>query len=385
MPIFDAFPFRSGFTLTLQIARPFAEPVLEMAIRYSFPFGFLAMIPLSRLVGPLMPWAIVPAFVVLFLVFDAAFGSSEHEERNTGSRLAYRMIPWAYIPVQLATILWGAVDASQSTSIAAILGLATATGGATGIFGMLAAHEMIHSRARGERALGLMMLAGVTYMHFRVSHLQGHHRLAATPADSATARRGESVYRFVLRSITGQLRDTWRWERDRTADRDWPLLANRLVRYAGATLVIYAAFDIVLGWRSLLFQGTQSAIAILVLELFDYVAHYGLLRRALPGGGAEPLAPWHSWNTTRRFSNWCLLNGGHHSAHHRAPARVYQDLRPVPSTPRLPFGYAGTMLLALVPPLWRRVMDRRLQDWRGEAQSPAPPVPRRTRHDDRAA
>jgi alkane 1-monooxygenase len=105
---------------------------------------------------------------------------------------------------------------------------------------------------------------------------------------------------------------------------------------------------------------SQGAVAILILELFNYAAHYGLLRRVLSDGSVEPLGPQHCWNARQRFNNWALFNGGHHSDHHRAPTKPYQRLTTGWAMPALPSGYAGTLCLALVPPLWWRVMEPRL-------------------------
>src|SRR5262249_61771552 len=113
-------------------------------------------------------------------------------------------------------------------------------------------------------------------------------------------------------------------------------IAHRLAHYVAIESALALVVAAVLGWRGLLFQGLVATIAVLILELFNYVAHYGLLRQELPAGGVESLRPQHSWNTPRRFSNWALFNGGHHSDHHPAPMRTHQHLRPPPATPPPP-------------------------------------------------
>jgi len=94
-----------------------------------------------------------------------------------------------------------------------------------------------------------------------------------------------------------------------------------------------------------------------VLELFNYIAHYGLARRVALNGVLEPFGDQHSWNSSNVFANTIIFNMGRHSDHHRRPAALYQDLRYMNHAPELPADYAGSILLALVPPLWRRVMD----------------------------
>jgi alkane 1-monooxygenase len=292
---------------------------------------------------------------VSFAICDTAFGSAPPAATANDHRLSAHMLPWLYIPLQIAVTISGAIVAARAESgLATIIGLALAIGTVAGIFGMLAAHEMIHSRHPLERALGLTMLASTTYMHFRLSHIRTHHRLAGTMADPATARRGESAYRFFLRSLVGQFCAAYEGERER------PLLANRVYRYAAISVAIYAAIAALFGVKATLFFALQSAVAIFILEIFNYVVHYGLLRRILPSGRLEPLGIAHSWNAPQCFTNWALMNGGYHSDHHRQPTRAYAGLSRDAAAPELPLGYAGTMAMALVPPLWRAIMHPRL-------------------------
>jgi len=80
-------------------------------------------------------------------------------------------------------------------------------------------------------------------------------------------------------------------------------------------------------------------------------------------------APEHSWNSSHRVSNLFLYHLQCHSDHHAHPARRYQALRHFESSPQLPSGYAALLLLAYLPPLWFRVMDRRvLAHYDGDAR-----------------
>lgn len=139
-----------------------------------------------------------------------------------------------------------------------------------------------------------------------------------------------------------------------------PFVINRMCHYAALSAAIYPSLFVVLGLKAVVFFALQSLIAIFILEVFNYVVHYGLLRRVLPDGSIEPLSSSHSWNAPQRFTNWALMNGGYHSEHHRRPSQGYGSLLHDSTAPELPMGYAGTMILALVPPLWRAVMHPRL-------------------------
>jgi alkane 1-monooxygenase len=332
-----------------------------VALRYGIPFVFLTLAPLGALLGGAWAFVDIALLPVLLCVCDAALGEEPPAAAGTESPF-YRLLPWLYIPLQLAVTAWAAFAVARG-HFAGIetAGLTLSVGLTSGIFGFLAAHEMVHSPRALERALGLALLAGVLYMPFRISHIHGHHRRAATPDDPATARRGEGAYRFVLRSVAGQMGEAWRYESERLARRGHSRFSagNRLLWYAAieAQLLVAAA---ALGSGALLFFLAQSLLAVFLLELFNYIAHYGLTRARLPSGEWERLGPQHSWNSSRRMNNAALFNMGRHSDHHRGPARPYQSLAPLDGARELPFGYAGAILLALVPPLWRRVMDPRL-------------------------
>jgi alkane 1-monooxygenase len=266
---------------------------------------------------------------------------------------------WLMIAVQLSLIGWGA-EAASRCSLTSLVLLPLAIGLSSGIFGLLAAHEMIHSNNRAQNAIGMVMLSAVTYRHFRIAHLHGHHRWAATPQDPATARRGESLYAFLRRSIAGQAIFAYRLERRRLTRREGAWWQHRLSQDCALYAIVYGSLYAILGRNALAFQAAQSAVAIVVLGSFDYVAHYGLRRNSRPEGGYEPLSDSHSWNAGGSVANLLLLNMGHHADHHRYPARPHSRLAPISGSPQLPGGYAGAIALALVPQLWRRKMDARL-------------------------
>jgi alkane 1-monooxygenase len=135
------------------------------------------------------------------------------------------------------------------------------------------------------------------------------------------------------------------------------MLENRTLQDIFAIILVYAGIIAGFGMRGALFFLFQSAVAIVVLELFNYIAHYGLVRRIRDNGRLAPLSDACSWNTSNEFANLLLFNMGRHSDHHRRPAAAYPLLAGVSEAPELPLGYSGSILLALLPPLWRRVMD----------------------------
>jgi alkane 1-monooxygenase len=346
------------------------------AFRYAIPFVALAAAPVGFSLGPAGAWLTVAIVPVALLSLDGLLGEDRAEPAARGDWL-HRLLPRLYILLQLATALWAALAiAKPGVGLAEAAGLTISVGVACGVFGMLSAHEMVHSRSRAERALGLLLLASVGYMHFRIAHIHGHHRNAASRDDPASARPGESAFAFVPRAVGGQWREAWAFERARLARQGRGVLSprNRMIHY----LVVQAAVAglvVSLGARAAAFWAGQAALSIVLLELFNYVAHYGLTRRRLPSGALERIAPRHSWNASRRMNNWSLFNMGRHADHHRSGSRAYQRLEYVEGAPELPCGYAGAIFLALAPPLWRRVMDGRAAAW--NAGGPIAPPERR--------
>lgn len=318
---------------------------------FAAPFGFALAIP--ALFYRAGSWSPVIAVLALLVALIAAEGVAPRGAGPAVPPAPHRVLPMAYVVAQLCLIVWATVVAAN-LSLVPLLGLALAVGVTTGVFGVLAAHELVHGRARAGHVLGTLMLTGMSYRHFRIAHIHGHHRWAGTSRDAATARQGESFYAFLLRTVPGQFREAWDFE----ARRGWR--ANRALRDVAAMAAIYGVIAFAAGWRSLGFFVLQCAIGIAVLELFNYIAHYGLVRRATDAG-MEPFGDRHSWNSSNVLANRLIFNMGRHSAHHARPAASFETLGWTAGAPELPMGYAGSILIALVPPLWRRIMDPAVQ------------------------
>jgi alkane 1-monooxygenase len=330
-------------------------------LRYLTPFLFLVLLPLGAWLGGV--WIFLPAIITPLglIALDAALGPEKIRSKPESGRIP-RWFPRAYIVLQLVTTFWVAVVvASPSTPLLDAFGLTLSTGVTTGVFGFLAAHEMVHSPDRRERALGLILLGSVLYMHFRIAHIHGHHRRAATPDDPATAKLGESLYAFLPRTVAGQFREAWQFESHRLLRIGQPVLGvrNRMLWYIFAETFFLLAVALA-NVRALFFLIAVAAIAVALLETFNYVAHYGLRRSVGPDGRVERLSSQHSWNSVRRMNNAALFNMGRHSDHHRVMTKSYEGLEPVSGAAELPSGYASALVMALVPPLWRRVMDGRV-------------------------
>jgi alkane 1-monooxygenase len=364
--------FARPFWLSVVIFSDFGRGAL-VALRFCGALLFIASIPLLYYVvggaAPLVTFFLIP---VILIGADFAVPRSL-DVRGLGRGRHFRLAPYLYIPAQAAVTVWGVIVVTGiGVAPGTFISLALAIGICAGVFGMLAAHEMIHSHSSVERALGLTMLTAMSYRHFRVAHIHGHHRYAATERDAATARLAESFYAFLARTVARQFLDAWQFETARRKVSKAGILANRVFRDVALLVLVYVTLWEVLGLRGVFFFALQSALAIVALELFNYVAHYGLIRAITPAGQREPFTDRHSWNASNPVGNALLFNMGRHSDHHRYAAEPYQALRPHPEAPELPAGYAGAMMLALIPPLWRKVMDIRVVRLRAETPLQAP-------------
>lgn len=308
-------------------------------------------------------------FVVL-PVLDERIGvdTRQPDETQAGRGRGLLDLPlFAWVPVQLGVTLWlllrvgaGEFGAAEAAGLAVSLGVMNGAGGIT------IAHELIHRAGRLERAAGEVLMTSVSYPHFCVEHVHGHHRHVATPRDPASARLGESLYAFYRRCVPQSVVSAWRIESARvarTATRAFALRDRRL-RYPLVLALVYAGAAWAGGTAGLAFFAAQSVVAFSLLEVVNYLEHYGLRRRETASGRYERVRPEHSWNSSARLSNLYLFNLARHSDHHAAASRPFDQLRHRDGAPQLPAGYAAMVLLALVPRLWFRVMDPRVLAWR---------------------
>jgi alkane 1-monooxygenase len=312
--------------------------------------------PLAPLVGYWLGvnWQSFLVFFVAIPLLDWAIGRAdatsapEERARLEGSPF-FRAVLLAYVPLQLALILWGAriVGGGELAPLQA-LGLTLSIGLVTGSQGITIAHELGHKSSRLDRWLARVLLASVGYGHFTVEHNRGHHQRVATPEDPASARYGEGFWRFLPRTLFGSFRHAWQLDR------------REVMLASASSLLAAAALGATFGPLAAAFFFGQSAMAITLLEAVNYIEHYGLRRQQLADGRYEKVSERHSWDANQWFTNCYLIHLQRHADHHLNPMRPYAALQPRAESPKLPMGYAGMLPLALVPPLWFRVMNPRV-------------------------
>ncbi len=282
----------------------------------------------------------------------------------------YILLTKLWVPVQFVTLfglIWYATHSDHLSSWSKI-GLFFGMGVISGTIGINYSHELMHQKSRSERWLGDLLLAMVLYSHFRSEHLLVHHRHVGTPRDPVTARYNEGFHRFYPRVLWQCLISAFRAEREKLArkDRPWTYLSNPFWRYWALQTGMLILAALIGGWPGLALFLLQAGVAIWQLELVNYVEHYGLTRKHLGEGKYEHVLPRHSWNASQKASNWLLINLQRHSDHHYKPNRRFPLLQnhAQEDAPQLPYGYPVMTIAAMIPPLWRRVMNPRVRAWR---------------------
>jgi alkane 1-monooxygenase len=317
------------------------------------------------------------AFAIVFYyvclpIADTLIGEDPHNppeeivEKLSGDGF-YRALLFASIPVYYASFILSAVAiGTMDLPVWAFL-LVTLGAGISSGTALTVGHELGHKANRVDQWGAKLINALSGYAHFCIEHNRGHHLMVATPEDPASARLGESLFRFALRELPGTARRGWALEAKRLEKKGlgfWSPQNDLLQGYAislAIALVLIALF----GWIMVPFLLIHHPFAWSHLTMANYVEHYGLLRQRRDDGRLEPCQPRHSWNTNHIVSNLMLFHLQRHSDHHANPMRPYQALRDFEELPRLPCGYAGCFVLAAAPPIWFAMMDRKALAWAG--------------------
>lgn len=344
---------------------------------HALPFWVsLALVPVVLFAASHGGWALALPPVCTWFAFsllDAITGrykaNADPETPEAGLRW-YRAITLLWFPIQFCLIfgmIWYATRAGHLSG-AERGWLFFGVGVLSGTIGINYAHELMHQKSPLERWLADLLLATVLYSHFRSEHLRVHHIYVGTPRDPVTARYNEGFHRFFPRVLRQCPASAWRAERAMLARRGLPVwsLQNPFWRYLVLQAGCVALALGIGGVEGLGLFALQAFVAIWQLELVNYIEHYGLTRRHLGEGRYEHVLPRHSWNATQRASNWLLINLQRHSDHHYKPSRRFPLLQTYgpDEAPELPAGYPLMTMCAMIPPLWKRIMNPRVRAWR---------------------
>ncbi len=306
----------------------------------------------------------------------------ESDVKMIGEEFYYRFVTYIWTFVQVAFVVWGAYAISSgkisglSEWIGFIIGFSLVTGG----IGITVAHELGHKKSKLEQFYSKLLLMTVCYMHFFIEHNRGHHVQVATPNDPATARKDENFYVFWFRSVITSYTHAWQLENESLKRKGSSAFSFRnemiwstLLPLAFCLLLtfIFSYLNGSVVWEIPIFFFAQSLYAFTLLELVNYIEHYGIVRKQTEPGKYERVNPLHSWNSSHLISNFFLFQLQRHSDHHANAIKRYQVLNHYDESPQLPFGYPTMILMALLPPLWFTKMNPLLNEWKDKVYNQA--------------
>lgn len=317
-------------------------------------------------------WGFTIVFFVIIPIIDTIVGEDpynptvEEEEQLTQNQSYYKNILYLATAMQWCGLISMTYVVTQfSWAWYEVLG-AVFSVGALHAVGLTISHELGHKVRDKHQVLAAKICSACSgYAHFNIEHNKGHHKHVATPEDPASSRMGESLYKFAVRELSGAAKRGWALEANRLKRLNKPFLSkdNELLHSVIITLIAYGAMTYAFGLAALPFLIVTAAYGWFQLTMANYIEHYGLLRQKKEDGRYERCQPKHSWNNNFKATNLITLHLQRHSDHHAHPTRAYQILRDYPEAPQLPHGYPAMMALAMLPPLWRKVMDKRVVAW----------------------
>ena len=320
-------------------------------------YGIICYLPL------IYAWLIIP-IAELFIPASASNLSIAEEELEKSNK-AYDLILYAVVAFQMPVLFIFLYNMQDPTiTYLDMAGRIGTMGLICGTLGINVGHELGHRSNRAERMLARLSLLLSLYMHFIIEHNKGHHRHVATPGDPSSARYGEMIYTFWVRTIFYSYISAWKIANDEMRKQGRPVLSlhNEMVLVHFAEFAFTGLIYVVFGGWILLYYLMAALLGVLLLETVNYIEHYGLSRKAIAGNRYERAMPQHSWNSNHVIGRIMLFELSRHSDHHYLASRKYQILRHHENAPQMPTGYPGMMLLSLVPPLWFRVMNWRARE-----------------------
>lgn len=327
------------------------------------------ILPLSAIFAVYMQglWsftAVLIAFVLLPLIEaflpQSTLNFSIPEESTRLKNAFFDLLLYLNLPLVYGMVFYYfSTLSTASLATYEVVGLTLSVGIITSSSGINVAHELGHRKTRFEQFLSKVLLLPELYMHFFIEHNRGHHKNVSTDLDSSSARLGESLYPFWWRSVKGVYLGAWRLEKERLnrVGKSAFSVENEMIWFQVIQVLYLLGIGLYFGWMMIPFAVAIAIVGFLQLETVNYVEHYGLRRKKLASGRYENVSPLHSWNSNHALGRIFLYELTRHSDHHFKASRKYQVLRHFDDSPQLPYGYPGSMLLAMLPPLWFKRMN----------------------------
>ncbi len=309
----------------------------------------------------------VYAFILL-PVLELVFPLDERnlETNEVESKVKNKLFDWLLylnLPIVYGILIYALiVVTSTELQKHELVGLIFSVGIVLGVNGINVGHELGHRQSTNERFLGKALLLPSLYMHFYIEHNFGHHLHAATKEDPATARYSQSVYSFWFTSTIRQYFSAWKIQKKLLKNNNHGFFSvkNDMFWYLIIEALYLISVFIFFGTLGLLFALLVAVVGFTLLETVNYIEHYGLLRLKTNSGRYERVKEIHSWNSNHIIGRLVLYELTRHSDHHYKSSKKYQILDCHKESPQMPFGYPTSMVMSLFPPLWFKVMNKRI-------------------------
>ena len=295
------------------------------------------------------------------LLSGANFSRGDDDEHGQYDKSLYRLVPLLFVPVLAGVTIWSTIQSDHNTPVE-FAGMFFSVGIVNGILGFTLAHEFIHRHNWREKIAGHLLLLQNSYPYYGIEHIGGHHLYACTTKDPHTARLGESIYEFLPRAVAFTFRNAWEIESNRLKRRNKKVMSwhNRMLLLLLLQFFCFLIIIAFAGEKPFVFFMCQSAVSIVLLNITGYLQHYGLARKHFGEGQFEKISAHHAWSSRPGKDGLNLFQVGKHADHHMHPSHTYDQLVHQHDSPVQPTGYSGMMWLALVPPLWFKIMNKRI-------------------------
>lgn len=287
----------------------------------------------------------------------------ERERELAANDNYYDFLLYLMLPIQWGFLIYFFFTISKTTATLDLTGKIVSMGIMCGVIGINLGHELGHRLSKVEQLIGEVLLLSSLENHFLPYHNRGHHHNVGTPNDPATARKNELLFIFWFRSQIGSYFQAWQIEKERLSIQKLSFwhYSNRMIIYTLLHITLLSTIFFIFSFKVLVAFIIAAVIGILLLETVNYIEHYGLVRQQKENGTYERVRRWHSWNSNHVLGRIVLFELSRHSDHHYKADRPYQLLESHEESPTMPTGYPGMMLMALVPPLFFKVMNNRVE------------------------
>ncbi|WP_323787461.1 alkane 1-monooxygenase [Psychroserpens sp.] len=337
---------------------------LKYLAAFSIPvIAFIGLFFKGNLVflTPVYAFVVIPILELVFPI-DTDNLSKEVVEHKL-KRKVFDWLLYLNLPLVYGLVFFGIYQVSMTTiETYELIGMILSVGIVLGVNGINVAHELGHRQNTNERFIGKALLLPSQYMHFYIEHNFGHHLHAATPEDPATARYNQTVYSFWFTSIFRQYAKAWKIQQKllKNSKKSFFSAKNDMFWFILLQISYLLIILFVFGKIGLLFAISSAIVGVLLLESVNYIEHYGLMRLKTKSGRYERVKEMHSWNSNHVIGRIVLYELTRHSDHHFKSSKKYQILDCHDESPQMPFGYPTSMVLAMIPPLWFSIMNKRV-------------------------